>query len=370
MLLVERSARQKLHFACRVESVDDFVRAHEILPIEDIGVAFGPFRKRIVFDTLKMSFSVVERHGYRGFHAPALKDREVKRARMHRQVLRTRQRHFRTDAAGLATLSRLVTAAEAELGREWTAALFIQSEVEFWMSRCAAGRFQATRLANAGLGWSTLRQLTYACSREALHPSLALFRMLGFSGIHEDYLGGAATFVLAPEPGLGLPNIVLMADSDGIENTLARCDETPSPLTTIGPAGLWCGLFGQSLLAAGPVAAHVPCATGSEAHSGDTALAQNPGALCTELTPIDPQRVRALVEKKLISGALGEDLRLNGSVGPRLFTQSHSICDVLQHERNCVAADISNHPQPGRPRARRSRRPRDVTHRTEPASKT
>ncbi|MCA8887069.1 MAG: hypothetical protein KDA35_10595, partial [Hyphomonadaceae bacterium] len=118
-----------------------------------------------------MSLTLVERHGYTGSHAPVLKEREVTRARIHRQVFRTRRRSFQTNAAGIETLSRLLTAAATELGPHWAADLFLQAELEFWMSRCQVGRVRHAKQTEAGVGWAAARQFVYACSRDTVHKS-------------------------------------------------------------------------------------------------------------------------------------------------------------------------------------------------------
>ncbi len=359
--LLERGACQKLEFACRVESVDDFVRAHDLSADEGVGAPFGPFRKRLVLDLPTMCLSLVERSGHRGFSAPPFKEREVTRARIHKQVFRTRQRDFRTDAAGLATLSRLVMAAETELGRDWTAALFLQAELEFWMSRCGAGRFQHARQIKAGVGWGSLRWLAYASSREAIHSSVALFELMGFSRVNADRLTDTATLTLRPQPGLGLPEIIFAVDSNSDEQLFAGGAQAPSPLTSIGPAGLWCALYGQSLLTAGPIAVHAACRSGDHLLGAEADLEFGAQHQYHDFTPVDPKRVRALEEQEFITSTLAENLRLNGSAGPRLFVQPPPLSDIFQHERICINADARLRSAAALPRVRRRRRRRSRT---------
>jgi hypothetical protein len=229
-----------------------------------------------------------------------------------------------------------VTAAETELGRDWSAALFVESEVEYWMSRCAPARLQNIRQTEAGVGWGSLRWLAYACSRETIYPSISLFELLGFSRASATHLDDTAFLTLRPEPGLGLPAIILAVDSDRDELMFSRVVVAPSPLTSIGQAGLWCALFGESLLTAGPLAAHAVCAVGDDNVSDTANLAS---IQCNELAPIDPKRVRALEERKFITSDLGEKLRLNGSAGSRFFPEFHSLADILAYERKCIEAD-------------------------------
>jgi hypothetical protein len=181
---------------------------------------------------------------------------------------------------------------------------------------------------------------------------------MGFSRVNVDRFIDTAILTLRPQPGLGLPEIILAVDTNGDEQLFAGSVQTPSPLTSIGPAGLWCALYGQSLLTAGPIAVHAACTSGDDFLGDDAELELGAQHQYSAFTPVDPKRVRALEEQEFITSTLGENLRLNGSVGPRLFVQPRPLSDVFQHERSCIDADARLRSEAGLPRVRRRRRSR------------
>lgn len=99
----------------------------------------GPLRRARIAGDHQRACDVVERRGA-GYEPEALGERKLRRALIHQQLLRTRERQFRTVDAGLRHAERLIDAAVADLGDAWAASLFLRAEIEHRSCRCRRRR--------------------------------------------------------------------------------------------------------------------------------------------------------------------------------------------------------------------------------------
>ncbi|MCC6322310.1 MAG: hypothetical protein IT438_12845 [Phycisphaerales bacterium] len=238
----------------KVESVMDFLVAHNINEGDIHGEPGGQFRMATAFKGADgFDMFIVERHGYRGFAAPRFDAAKAARAAWHGEVLKRRRREFDNDAEGFRETTRLVDAAIADLGADWTCDLFFAAERCYWMRRNRAGQVQFARQQKLGLGWANHDHHTYRSSREHFTRLVALWEKLGFTCRERFYAGHEAQWGAQ----------VMEQAATGI-TTFNDVDMSPEELLgdfshegfaqsrdRLGTVGLWCGLHGEAVLQAG-----------------------------------------------------------------------------------------------------------------------
>jgi hypothetical protein len=244
-----------LQIALRVDDVEAIVRAVGVeTKIE--GPAGGQYRRASLFARPHAALVAVERHGWPHVHLAPSSPRQIRRARRHLQIFRSRRRHFtiRPEAA-LRQLEPLVAAAVTDLGPAWASDIFVRAELEFWEGNCQAGVLQSWRQKRAGLGWANLDHLAYYCSRAQSDEALALFGALGFAQGETIWTGdeiGVGGRVLRHTQQRSAA-IVLESDFADYELASTVCPDLRAPLTWYCRAGLWQALHGESLFEGGPV---------------------------------------------------------------------------------------------------------------------
>lgn len=307
--------------ALRVECVERFLAASGIeARIE--GAQHGPYRSARIFRSRDASFHVVERHGWAAHAVPALGERKLRRARLHQQIFRTRRRQFQSEARAIAHTLRLAEAAAADLGGAWAGALFLRAEREYWLARCLPALGQHQRQIAAGLGWCSVSHHAYACSREHFADTLRLLETLGHRRMslvrsHDGANWGAE--LLDASATAAAPYTLLCLDLAAHEHTLKGAEAGLSPLTWLGPPGLWCGLHGESLLEAGLCCVSAAYDLSALPHDVDTAAqsarARLRAAMHGEHQAVDPRRVATLERARYIPRPQAEMHSLYGAVG-------------------------------------------------------
>lgn len=246
--------------AIKVESVADFVRAHD-LGVSLEGYAFGPYRVARVGGA-QTGFAAVERRAYLGFEPfdgemardGRLSPHSARDALGARDLWHARKRTFDDDGAGFdateALLERVI-----ELCHDSTdlaCHVIFEAERAYWQSRNRAAQVQKARQDRLGLGWANHDHHTFRCSRRYFPRVIGIFRRLGFE-LREQFHAGAhagwgAQIVEHPVTG-----IVIFADLDlAPEETKIDFAREPLPeLAKPSTVGLWVGLHGESMLDAG-----------------------------------------------------------------------------------------------------------------------
>lgn len=242
--------------AIKVESVTDFLVAHNLSDVEIQGAPFAPLRTARVSHGENTQLWIVERHGYAGFDAAApcnsLGNCDLETLARHSEALRLRRRACSTDAAGFAQANLLIDAAIADLGRDRACDLFFAAEREYWQHRNRAGRIQLARQETLGLGWANHDHHTYRSSRASFVPLIAFLEKLGFVCRERFYAGREAGWgaQVIEQPITG---VTIFADVDLSPEELAQ-DFSHDPLPPrdeLGTVGLWCALHGEAFLEAG-----------------------------------------------------------------------------------------------------------------------
>jgi hypothetical protein len=239
--------------ALKVDSVADFLFAHDLTSIAIEGEPLAPLRKAIVSRENGVEFLVVERHGCRDFE-PTCTSRDDLPALVirHSEALRLRRRLFVNDEDGFAEANRLIDAAIADLGRDRACDLFFSAERQYWQKKNRAGRVQLARQESLGLGWANHDHHTYRSSRHAFVSLIAFLEKLGFQCRERFYAGREAGWgaQVIEHPVTG---VTIFADVDMSPEELAQ-DFSHEPLPErkeLGTVGLWCALHGEAFLQAG-----------------------------------------------------------------------------------------------------------------------
>lgn len=309
----------------RVEEVATFLAAHGLdAPIA--GPAGNPLRRALAFSGDGTDFGVIERSGHAGFDVPEVPEAQLRFARIHFNAFRVRRREFDTVEAGLAHTEALVDAAIADLGPHWTCDLWLKAERDFWMKRCASGRFQKQRQDAAGVGWCNIDHHTYDSSRRHFRHTIRILEKLGYElreMLYAGELAGWGSQVLE-QPVIG-STIFADVDLAPEELTIDFAHEILPDLARHRRAGLLSELLGESILEAG--LNHVAGLYDNVALRGQ--LTEHGIAFmtpfsdfehlyqeltCGDMAPVDPRRVDALEAAGHIGADEAEKLRLEGSI--------------------------------------------------------
>jgi hypothetical protein len=237
--------------ALRPESVADFMACHN-LPGEPEGEPCSRYRRILVAEENRTQLAAVERRAYLGFVAAPLKRGELAQIVKARELWRTRQRLFRTDAEGIRATHQTLDRVLGLVGPDLACQFFFEAERAYWQSRNRAGRMQKHRQDRLGLGWGNHDHHTFRCSREHFVDLVQFLLKLGFAKRERYYAGAEAGWgaQISEQPIAG---IVVFADVDLMreETELDFSTHKLPPAPRLGTVGLWVGLHGESLLEAG-----------------------------------------------------------------------------------------------------------------------
>lgn len=247
---------QSTQLAIKVDSVVDFLFAHNLTSVPIQGEPFSPLRKACVARGDNLEFWVIERHGTLEFEPPNLAEADLQKLAMavsrHGESLHLRPRRFAQDSAGFACANQLILAAIEDLGKDRTCDLFFKAEREYWLRRNHAGRVQYARQQVLGLGWANHDHHTYRSSRESFVELIAFLEKLGFVCRERFYAGREAGWgaQVIEHPTTG---VTIFADVDMSPEELAQdfSHEPLPPRDELGTVGLWCALHGEAFLQAG-----------------------------------------------------------------------------------------------------------------------
>ncbi|RYG76116.1 hypothetical protein EON77_10540, partial [bacterium] len=173
----------------KVESVADFCATNDLTVAID-GPAFAPYRRAIVASSKAATLSAAERHGTRGYSTAAGPSPADVVAVS--ESFRTRPRDFDDAAEGFAVAGKLIDAAIAKIGRDYTCDLFFAAEREYWTKRNRAAQAQKARQDKLGIGWANHDHHTYRSSRESFKDLVAIWEKLGLFCRERFYAGMAA----------------------------------------------------------------------------------------------------------------------------------------------------------------------------------
>lgn len=242
------------HLAIKVDSVVDFLFAHQLSDVSIQGEPQSSLRKACISRGDGVDFFVVERHGSRQYEASSsrLPTSDLAAIAHQAETLLLRRRSFETDEEGFAHANTLIDSAIADLGRDRACDLFFAAERAYWQRRNRAGQIQIARQQKLGLGWANHDHHTYRSSRASFVHLIAFLEKLGFQCRERFYAGREAGWgaQVIEHPVTG---VTIFADVDMSPEELAQdfSHEPMIPREELGTVGLWCALHGEAFLQAG-----------------------------------------------------------------------------------------------------------------------
>ncbi|QEG41781.1 hypothetical protein [Roseimaritima ulvae] len=322
-------ANQRPHLAIKVESVADFLAAHDLdSPID--GTPLAALRTATVAEGPRSLLRVVERHGCRKHSCPQPTADQVLAILRHQEAFRLRRRDFADPLDGFAHARRLIENAHADIETDRTCDLFFAAERQYWQQRNRAAQIQKARQDTLGLGWANHDHHTYRSSREYFAELIAVLESLGFV-CRERFYGGAEAGWGAQVLEQAATGIVIFADVD-LSPTEVTGDFAHDGLqqqTELGTVGLWCKLHGEAFLQAGMH--HLECqfdfdaarrqlaAEGIETMAPFTDFTYLKQAFTVgERWPIGAPRIDRLLATGQITAPQAAEFRERGAIGSHL----------------------------------------------------
>jgi hypothetical protein len=237
--------------AIRVESIDDFLKAHSLTSTPD-GEPLSRFQRVLIAEENGARCEAVERRGYRGFVAAGLPPGGAETFLKHRELWLHRPRAFANEAEGYRQTHLLLRQIIDAVGRDLACSLVFEGERAYWQSRNRAAKEQKARQDRLGLGWANHDHHTFRSSREQFTNLMQVMELLGFERRERYYAGSQAGWgaQVLEHP---VEKIVVFADVDLLpEETHVDFSREPlPPASRLGTVGLWVGLHGESFLEAG-----------------------------------------------------------------------------------------------------------------------
>lgn len=219
--------------------------------------AFGPSEP--------VKFFAVERRGYRGLDPISLNDQQkrgIYQAELHWQYRKRLIYPWTTLNEGEAFEEAIGRARQMVklVGAGLTSALVMERECSFWQMRNWAGKVQKKAQDGLGFGLANHDHYTFRSSRLNFYKLVRIFEILGFQ-LRERFHAGleagwGAQIMEQPESGLVAFLDIDLAPEE-VEIDFAR--EPLQPLGKLGTIGLWCALYGESILQAGMHHLEIQC---------------------------------------------------------------------------------------------------------------
>jgi len=315
--------------AIKVESIVDFVARHNLAG--EIEGEFGSGLRTIpVSDDHGYQFRALERLGYRGFNVRSATPERCSAVLKTRELWRIRRRDFPNDADGVAHLLDIQNRAIDLVNADAACDLFFAEERWFWEMRNRAGQIQKRRQDLLGLGWSNHDHHTFRCSRRLFADLVVFLLRFGFTKRERYYAGDQAGWgaQILEHFASGITvfaDVDLMAEETEIDFSVERLPDAPR-LSTVG---LWCGLHGDSILQAGmhhlEARFDFSLLRDQLASAGVTTMKPfsdfaflKQAFTEGERWPVDPERVKSLLARNLITEEQATGFIKNGAIGSHL----------------------------------------------------
>lgn len=315
--------------AVAVDSIADFLMVRgEKRPIK--GAQFGHFRRSLVALEKGAALWVIERRGTLSIQPT--EENSVNTYRHYQAIEKwmNRSRSLNHEDEAMQQTVDLVQQLIAEVGQHRAAWTVLEGERRYWQARNTAGQIQKNRQDRLGMGWANHDHHTFRSSRRRFQQLVHLFELLGFECRERFYAGEEAGWgaQVMENP---ICRLVLFLDVDlGAHEIVRDFAHEPLPeLDSLGTVGLWCALHGDSILKAGMH--HLEAQFMFDelaqdlAHSGVRMMSPfssfpylKQAFTVGENWPVDPSRIRLLVEQGKITSEQGERFMTHGAIGSHL----------------------------------------------------
>ena len=315
--------------AIRVDSIADFLQVNR-MQAEVEGSPFSPLRRALLSIEKDIALFIIERRGTKSF-TPTYPDAPY--LTVYFEALerwKNSPRHIHDEDRAFMEMMQTARKIISQLGRDTAAHIVCQCERDYWQSRNLAARVQKSRQDVLGLGWANQDHHTFRSSRRHFSKLVQFFSTLGFHRRERYYAGKEAGWgaQIMENPTAGL---VLFLDVD-LDPEEIEIDFTREPLkerSTLGTVGLWCALHGDSLLKGGMhhLAAQFDFDRLIEdsAEHGIAYMAPfsnfkylKQAFSMAEVWKVDPERIRNLLQGKMITSRQADRFLSEGAVGSHL----------------------------------------------------
>ncbi len=240
------SPRMAIHVDC----ISDFIDAWDLPDTGRMGDTDSGYEEAR-FRLEAGELAVVARCGYSGYRPGELPAPALRIVRSVRERLNNRDRSGETLTA-IARCYKLLGPMLEEIGQDRTTDEFFAAERTFYVSRCKAAQVQLNLQNEIGIGWANQDHHTYRSSREGFRALMRIWSLLGFRH-RERYYAGAEAGWGAQIVEHAVSRVVIFSDVDiaPTELDINFAEELLPARTELGTIGLWCGLHGDSIAAAG-----------------------------------------------------------------------------------------------------------------------
>jgi hypothetical protein len=317
----------------KVDSVATFAATHQLSGESILGEPGSRVRfVRACKCTDTAELWVVERHGCRNMTPTNDDDATIITAQHWLETIRTRPRAGLNEPELLdATIHMLEQAVDA-IGVDWTCDLFFWGEREYWQRFNRAARVQYERQNALGLGWANHDHHTYRCSRDHYPRVIKVLETLGFHCRERFHAGAEAGWgaQVLEQPTAG---ITIFADVDMAPEEVLfdfAHEGFNDKRAELGTVGLWVGLHGESILAAGMH--HLECQFDWHALKDQLQAEAGIGTMDPFTTfpflrqaftegerwPVHHDRIQRLLDEQLITDEQANDFRTKGAIGSHL----------------------------------------------------
>jgi hypothetical protein len=331
ILLMPEGGREgtPVRLAIRPESLIDFIAVHD-LQTEIRGRFGSQLRQAIISSENGIEFLAVERLGWRHFVPSDVPVGFTDSILAVQELWRTRKRNFANDADGIKLAYELQRRAIELVGKDIACEIFFAEERRYWEMRNRAGQIQKRRQDRLGLGWGNHDHHTFRCSRRFFVDFIRFLLNFGFTKRERYYAGaeagwGAQILEQYATAITVFADVDLMPEETEIDFSEQSLPEAPR-LRTVG---LWCGLHGDSFLQAGMhhLEARFEFETLRDQLAEAGIVTMKPFSDFVFLKqaftegehwPVNPDRVRLLLDRDLITSEQAENFRRTGAVGSHL----------------------------------------------------
>ncbi|WP_028584716.1 hypothetical protein [Desulfogranum mediterraneum] len=318
--------------ALRVDSIAHFLQCNG-LQGEIRGEPLAPLRRCCATPDCHWALYAVERRGGKGYLPTTIMPYSQAQYLESQEQWQTIRRTAPTPAEEKQLLSSLVDTAEhliETLGRDTAAHVICQAERGYWMARNRVARIQKMRQDILGMGWANHDHHTFRSSRRHFAKLVEFFSLLGFERRERFYAGKEAGWgaQVMENRDAGL-SLFLDVDLAPEEVALDFSTQGLEEREELGTVGLWCGLHGDSILAAGMHHLAANCLfelLPQDLHRYQTDFMApfsdfdylKQSFSRGEIWEVAPSRVQALVERRAITPAKAEQFLSKGVIGSHL----------------------------------------------------
>lgn len=315
--------------AVSVDCIADFLMVRG-LAREIEGSVYSEYRRCCIAIENGVALWIVERRSSFAMEPVYREDAYIKSYLFSKELWQTRPRHINEEEEAMARAIQIAEKIVTLMGRGLAAWIVLECERLFWQSRNTAAQIQKNRQDRLGMGWANHDHHTFRSSRKNFHLLVRLFEILGFQCREKFYAGQEAGWgaQVMEHPQTRL---ILFLDVDLLPNEV-EIDFRHQPLQQLNElktVGLWCALHGDSILKSGMhhLEAQFLFDQLKEDLSSSGIDMMEPFSNFPflkqaftkgEMWRVDTERLRALIDGKLITKEQADRFRNKGALGSHL----------------------------------------------------